>query len=307
MSSLLKNIIYEITSDTNNINAIMRKCFYLACKLGDKDFITWVKNEVSGYTYYCEDIPGYRYRHMLFKGEFRKESGEREHMQLDPILLFAKEEFHKENIEMFFPPRVTGSISNIQYYIEHGGYHQVLMSDATLEYCRKFRKEKMECLSVYQEFPVGTLISVIENIKIRVLEIALELERKIPNIHEIVAIESTLTIDNEVRNIVNNVFNNTIHGNANIAQSSEKFTQNIQEKSIGIVDELVAELMSLKINSKDCTVIDSIIPHIESIKDIKNKKEGLEKVATISDIAANGTTVLPVVVGYIGKLIELFS
>ncbi|WP_272577965.1 AbiTii domain-containing protein [Providencia sp. PROV260] len=307
MPSLLKDIISGIMSDRNDINVVMRKCLYLAYKLGDEDFIQWVKNEVSGYTYYCDDIPEYRHRQMLFKGEFRKESGERECLQLDPIYLFINEEMHRETNEMYFPPRIIGSISNIQCCIEHGDYHQVLMGDATFEYCRKFKKEKMECLSVYQEFPVGALISVIENIKIRVLEIVLELERKIPNIHDIVAIESTLTIDNEVRNIVNNVFNNTIHGNANIAQSSEKFTQNIQEKSIGIVDELVAELMALKINSKDCTVIDSVIPHIESIKDIKNKKEGLEKVATISDIAANGTTVLPVVVGYIGKLIELFS
>lgn len=306
MSSLLKNIIYEITSDTNNINTIMRKCLYLACKLGDKDFLEWVKNEVSGYDYFCEDIPEYRQRQMLFKGEFRKESGEREHIQLDPILLFANEGLHKENIEMFFPPRITGSISNIQYYIEHGGYHQVLMSDATLEYCRKFRKEKMECLSVYQEFPVSTLITVIENIKIRVLEIVLELEKKIPNIHDIIAIESTLKIDNEVRNIVNNVFNNTIHGNANIAQGSEKFTQNIQEKSIGIVNDLVAELMALRTNSKDCTVIDSVIPHIESIKEVKDKKEWLEKVDIISGIAANGATILPVVSVYLGKLAELF-
>lgn len=305
MPSLLKNIIYEITSDTNDINSIMRKCLYLACKLGDKDFIRWVKNEVSGYSYYCEDIPEYRYRQMLFKGEFRKESGERDHIQLDPILLFANQGLHKENINMFFPPRITGSISNIHYHIEHGGYHQVLMSDATLTYCKKLRKDKLECLSVYQEFPVGTLISVIENIKIRVLEIVLELERKIPSIHEIIAIESTLTIDNEVRNIVNNVFNNTINGNANISNASENFNQNIQLPSDELINKLLSELLQLKKQGKDVDTIDTVIPKIEEMKHIKDQKGIIDKLANIMTIAGGSASVFSLVAQYIPAISKL--
>lgn len=306
--SLLKNIISEIIYDTGSIDSILRKCLYLALKLENNGFAQWLKNEILGYEYSSEDIPDYRHRIMNLKGEFRYvESGDIEHITLDPMYLFMNEELHGETLKLFFPPMVIASMAGIQHAIDQGYYHQTLPGDAKLAYCRKFKKDKRQCLSVYQDFSIGSLKAISEGVKVKILEIVMELENKIPKIHEIVAIKSSTPIDGEVKNIVNNTFNNKIYGNANIANASENFNQNIQLQSDELIDRLLSELIQLKEQSSDTNIIDAVIPHIEEIKHIKSQKGVMDKIANIMTIAGGSASVCALVAQYIPAFSSLFG
>lgn len=307
-SSLLKNIITEIVNDTGNINSILMKCFYLALKLEDNDFAQWIKNEISGYTYHCKDIPFYRQKIISLKAEFRSvESGKIEILTVDPMELFANEELHGQANELFFPPKVIASVANIQHAIGQGYYHQELLGDANLAYCRRFQKDKLECLRVYQDFSISSLSNIFECIKANILEIVIDLEKKIPDIHEIIAIKSTEKIDNEVKSIVNNIVNNTIHGNANIANASENFNQNIQLQSDELINNLLSELLQLKEQGKDVDTIDTVIPQIEEMKQIKDQKGIMDKLASVMTIAGGSASVCGLVAQYIPAISKLIG
>ncbi|HCR3334572.1 TPA: hypothetical protein ON538_000674 [Morganella morganii] len=110
-----------------------------------------------------------------------------------------------------------------------------------------------------------------------------------------------------MKNKINNTFNTNVHGNANIANASENFNQNIQLQSDELINRLVSELLQLKVKGKDMDTIDAVISHVEDVKQVKDKKSLMSKLTEIMTIAGGAASVYGVVVPYIPMLSNLFG
>ncbi|EFB71994.1 MULTISPECIES: AbiTii domain-containing protein [Morganellaceae] len=293
--SILAEIQHDAINPEVRVADLLRKCLFLASKTGSDDFKNWVLHELDGYPSY-DDVPDYRIISCHSKGSFSRYGGILKNLPIDLSIL------PEEYTELFGKMVVTNTVASIEGLLQTSE-SQIVKSNWNAEATRLVSDkiyQGMYCIEAWNETAIHLMSGILDSVKTKVLSIVLELENKLPDIEEV----KLSKLDEKV---VTQVFNNIINGNANIANSGENFTQNLQVQSNELVDKLVHELIDLKRQGKDCEVIDCLISHVESIKQVKDRQEGLEKVAKISSIAANSVTVLPVVGMYIGKLIELFS
>lgn len=301
MSSLLNEIITETIYENSDINVIMRKLLFLSYKLENDSFKEWVINEVTGYAYTDNDVPFYRYANVNLKGEFRNRNGDISHLTLDPIL-YLNNDISRDTTNLFYPPKVLTGIAGIKHAITEGKYHQHLFGDATLIYCRLSRADKLECMDVYQEFPIGRLESILECIRFQILKITLELEQNIPNINEIL---SSRPIENEEKTIVNSIINTTIiHGNNNdVAVKSNNKNQSTHIYAAAqVIDDLINQLLALKQECQNGKIIDEIIPALEDVKN-SNREDQPNKFIKILGLASDSSTVLSALLEAFSKLL----
>lgn len=299
MENLLMSMIIEIQKDCCNSNIklsdLLRKCLYLAYKIKSEDFIQWIHNELNGYK--SEDnLPEYRVFHCVVKGNL----SDRYHLIKNyPLDITKFPDIIQKNYGMM---RVKNSISSIECLIEEGtGLIKRPWEASVVELISENYISHI-AYNIWSESPTHLYSAILDGVKTRVLQFALEVESTISNIEDI----KLSNLNDEQKEKIANIFNTNIYGNANVANASENFSQNLQVKSNDLIDKLLSELLEMKKQGKDSQIIDDIIPHIESMKSVKDQTGVMTKLVEIMTIAGGSASVLSAITPYVSKLKELF-
>lgn len=208
-----------VTKDTD-LTCILRKCLVLAFDLDSDELKNWVKMELNGYDKW-ESCPDYRKINTHFEGEFIKYECEIHEVNSIYSSIIPADYI---KIDTTFP--LSFGVSYIlSLYDRHQPYPEEYIRDFTVDSTRSQYNGYIpgyRCIRFVRVIPTEALAYVLDLIRNRMLDFILELRDIYPDKY----------IDNKKidNSIVKNIFNTTIHGNANISNASGEFGQKINEK-----------------------------------------------------------------------------
>lgn len=275
----------------------MRKCLFLASKTGSEQFKKWVTAELNGYDS-DDSIPKYRIISCHSKGDFSRPGGILKNLVIDV------EQLGDDIYDLYGESVVSISVASIESLVsnarnEGGMLIQRPWDPAITRIVSSKIYEDMICIRAWSESPVPLFVGILDQVKTMVLNFALDLEDKLPNIEDI-------KLSKQDEKIVTQTFNNHIYGNANVANASENFSQNLQTKSNELIENLISELTKIKSKGIDTDVIDKVIPNLESMKDVRDKSIIMEKLVDIMTIAGGAASVSSAIMPYIEPIKKLF-
>jgi hypothetical protein len=266
--SLIQDIQAAAISQDTDVPTLLRKCKLLAARISHPQLNEWVDRELNGYPS-NESLPDYRvvrvdsYGH--FHGEFRQAS----RLQISVGIL-------PEHLrEQFRHAYMTSSISAYAALLIGDTSGRVIEQwplEAALKYASQLTPD-MQCLSAWKEIPIGAVVRLLDSVKTRILDYAIDLEREAPNAGE-TPIGSQPPLSSEK---MTQIFNNTINGNVgNVSNSGQNITQNASIQ-LGNWDSLTQQLTSLGLKPAD---FESMQDDLDKAREAKDEKE---KSATASN------------------------
>ena len=212
--SILREVQAALISDEPNLGSILLKLRLLAARLGSDILGDWVKHELSGYPDDVE-LPDYRIVSVSFKGTFSGpfNSG----INNAPIPSWIVE---KHAGEKWTKNRVRDGIAAIDELVkgsQESGSIGLDCSNLILILQGKVY-EDYACNEIKGTISRSCLVQIQNEVKSRVLELTIELEKSIPAATEIVLDPSSEEkIDNQE---VSKIINQTIYGNYTAIQNT---------------------------------------------------------------------------------------
>ena len=210
--------IQQNTCDPNiRLSDILRKCKILAARLNFKPLDEWVENELNGY---ADDKPLPQYR--IFKdielvGNFRTPNSWGENFGI-PSLLIPEKYIDKMTIIT-----LTEGIGGLESIVSKSK-NSVINISIPQNYLLLLKSEVKDLkyfTSISRAISIHQFTNIIETVKNRVVDFAIEIEKKNPE-----AGESELGTNPVSEPIVNQIFNHCILRN-NSADIDTKFNNNI--------------------------------------------------------------------------------
>lgn len=243
--TLLQQIINDAIDSRGDIAGLLRRCRILAQRLNVNEFKQWVMLELEGYPGEAL-LPDYRVIETpLILGEFAGAFGRRIKNGQVPL--------------SSIPAKLKNPLTKLSFYEGVGAISErVRKSSGELrvpwpaEVLRHIGQgdiyEDMYLIQALRIVGVSSISGVLDQVRNRVLEFALELESRNPEAGE--AIMSTPKIPADQ---VRTIFHTTIKGDVqNLAQGSDHFTQNAQGKVLsGDMRSLQNALSDLGIGEDD--------------------------------------------------------
>lgn len=248
--SLLRDIQNAAVDPTTDIATLLRKCKILAVRLGSEKFKKWVDNELNGYDK-IDELPEYRVLNTESYGHFSGAFGSGlKNVQIPPSCL--PKEFRDRITKSYLMAPISGYASLINNRDRNNAQEQ--WPADMLAYFGQQIYRGMNCLSAWKVIPYNALVALVDTIRTRVLNFALEIEDEAPNAGEAPANVQPLSQDR-----ISQVFNTYISGNVqNVATGSSNVTQSgefivtpgdfssLQRHliSLGVEDNDVADLLA---------------------------------------------------------------
>ncbi|MDR3104198.1 MAG: hypothetical protein LBU96_07070 [Yokenella regensburgei] len=214
--SLLREIQHAATDPGIDLPSLLRKCKILANRLGSPELKQWVNFELNGYPN-LDTLPGYRVFSVQVLGDFSGPMGSGLKNALIPSSCIP------EKVRgILFTCRMNNPVAALASLAEDAdGSAQELWNADITAYVGQEIIDGMNCLRAWKVIPVNQLISILDAIRTKILDFALEIEAENPEAGE--AMPNTQPIPQEK---VQQVFNTYITGNSNnIATGSEHFSQ----------------------------------------------------------------------------------
>lgn len=238
MTSLLGQIIDGSTDDTVKTSDLLRKVQIASTRLGAPEIVTWVKHELNGYG--NEDVlPSYRVMATAVKGLF-----------MGPMQSY---------ITQAIPPHPDWSdgftVNMRQPLVELESFASA-DTDAKLDWpiwrvkeyeeTQIFGIEYYELFNVWQVIPRPRLQGVVDTVRNKAMEFALELQLRFPEAGN--PNGPTVESDTALASTVYNVTNNIYGGNANVA-AGQNIAQNLKLR--GNREEFLSQLLKLGLDDAE--------------------------------------------------------
>jgi hypothetical protein len=213
--SLLKEIQDGAVDAKIDVTQVLRKCRVLASRLHHDELKSWVQKELDGYPNGM-DVPDYRMKPCHSKGHFVGFAGAQ--LKNAPIpTQNLPEQLQREITKVRFRESIS-ALENLAATGDRDSFGSQWPPELVQAYAGAFY-EDMELIQAVQVVPRNAIVSVIETVRNRVLNFALEIEAANPSAGE--ADPGSIPLPERV---VNQIFNNYITGNvANIASGSGTF------------------------------------------------------------------------------------
>jgi len=227
-------------------------CKILAVRLGNKEFKQWVDNELNGYAS-GNDLPRYRVLHTESYGDFSGPFGSGlRNVPIPPSCL------PKELRDLVTTSYLTGPISSYASLIhteDRDNAQESWPADMVAYYGNKIYRD-MNCLAAWKVISYNALTALVDTIRTRVLNFALEIEGEAPD-----AGEASRNFPPLPQEKVSRVFNTYISGNVqNVATGSSNVSQNGSFMvTTGDFGSLGTYLSSLGVNPNDISDLDAAI------------------------------------------------
>lgn len=259
--SLLREIqqAAAATDPAVDLPSLLRKCKILANRLGNPEFKQWVDFELKGYPDLAK-LPDYRVFSVRIHGDFTGEGGS----------TLSDAEIHegaapKEIRKHLFTCELTPSVATIAALLQdhsHGAKYPLDLRTSANFSDKVY--EGMSCLLAWKVIPANQLIGILDVIKTKILDFALEIEAENPE-----AGESSVNVQPVAQRKVQQVFNTYIVGNGNnIATASHRVSQeaNNTNTHAEVFSQLLDALRSVNDESIR-TVVSAAVEEMRAAKD----------------------------------------
>jgi hypothetical protein len=205
--SLLREIQEVATAESTRLSVLLRKCKVLAARLDNRPLGSWVDNELNGYPP-TEPLPRYRILTGIeCRGYFAGIGGAS--LNEAPIPPLCLPEEWRDHVKLV---QLRDGVAVYEDLVQSpgGGSFEIRWpADVTAIVGRTIYRQ-MNCLSAWQVISRGALVSLLDTVRNRVLNFALEIEAAAPDAGEAPIGEPMISDDR-----VNRVFNTVIMGGTN--------------------------------------------------------------------------------------------
>jgi len=171
---LLDDIIDLATDNKQPITVLLRKCLILASQLKNERLKVWANKELNGYDA-DDSLPPYRVLTTLARGNFSGYGGRQLRGWQIPAAVL-EEEHRKWALE-------TSLIHPVSTYEElstgDGDIQSPWNPDLVLYYQQRIPLQGYALISAWQEIPKGGIVALLDTIRTRVLNMALEIKSEV--------------------------------------------------------------------------------------------------------------------------------
>jgi hypothetical protein len=251
---LLDDIIELATDNQQSIAVLLRKCLVLAHRLKNERLKTWANKELNGYEH-GDELPDYRIAPAQAKGHFSGWGGSSiSNWPIPSALLEPQHQRFAKEV------RLTESISAYEDIVAHKGTICLQWpADLVLYYQNKIPNTRdMGLVAAYQEIPRGAVVELLDVVRTRVLNMALEIQSEVAGKDEDdlkhMTPQETKQID---QTIVNNIFGGNVYVAA--GQSSMTATTIQQNISAGDWDRLEKVLRSVGMSEPELSELSEAV------------------------------------------------
>jgi hypothetical protein len=200
---LLEEIVATAVQGNQPVADLLRRCLVLSYELHNDKLRKWVEEELNGYDH-KEDLPDYRDPTVVSKGTFHGSFGSA--IENRPIPSLALKEQHRKLIETAklaqpiaaYDRATAGEVGNA---IINWPTNLVAAYQAKII-------EGYALVAAWQEIPASVFVSLVDTVRNRVLQFALELKKELGNVSDDVTAINDEKIDR--------IFNTYIFGGTNV-------------------------------------------------------------------------------------------
>ncbi len=253
LMTLLRTIQDAAVGGTESITALLRRCKVLAARLGSVELGEWVDRELNGYET-VEGLPKYRVVSVRSLGHFSGPFGSG--LRNAEIPASCIPEKFREWVDT---ANLTQPIGAYEDLVASGekSFEIPWPADLVALVGRNIY-QRMNCMAAWQEVPRGSIIAILDTVRNKVLNFALDIERICPDAGE--APPSAPVIASEK---VQQVFQTNIYGSVGNLAPGALGPQQIVGPMVAQGDfaSLSTHLKALGINESD---IDELKAAIES-------------------------------------------
>lgn len=257
---LLNEIIELLSTDNSNIENALIKTKVLLHKMGEKELLNWINNEINGYSNDNENIPEYRIITTSVYGNATDGFTTRWNNHLLPIEHLKK---YPNLYEDLSNHKIRESISALNSLVE--SKEQSLQVPIQVEVCSLLAKglnSQVHVESAHKAIGIAQIIQIQTQIRNRLLDFLLELSDRLSH-----TIDET-NIKSQSKEIwTNELFKHTIFGDNTtiiVGNNNENNSQNIKNNT----EELFKILKQLKITDQEVSELNDAIE-----KDTKENKK----------------------------------
>ena len=256
--SLLRDIQDAAINSEIDISTVLRKCKVLAVRLGNENFKNWVDQELNGYNN-IDNLPDYRILSVDSKGYFS--GGSLRVNNANIPLIFIPEQF-RESLSNAYCVQPISEYESLLKSSKSENFQEQWPSELVVAYGNRIYQNQT-CISAWKVIPYGSIVSLVDSVRNRVLNFVLEIESEAPDAGEALLNKPPLPQDR-----VTQFFNTNIYGNVgNIAEGSTNITQS---STLNVYKD---DFSSLKKQLLELGVPDSEIDELESAINTDDKKE----------------------------------
>jgi hypothetical protein len=229
MTTLLEEII-EGASGTMPLATLLRKCLTLVTRLKSQSAIEWIKWELGGYPQQGAELPDYRKLSLVIKANLIDLMMKADGWTVPP-------EYLGKDAQAWTSYDCRDGIAAIEHLIESNtptihlrmrNLHAFLVSKNITD---------MEIVSAWGELSSSRLKHILDTVRTRVLEFALELEEMYPDAS---AVKSATPADSKA---VDQIFINHIYGPANVVgtASQSNIVLNVTKGDFASLERVLSE------------------------------------------------------------------
>jgi hypothetical protein len=243
--ALLHQIQETLLNEEKGIAPALLKFKFLAAKLGSEPLEDWVEHEMEGYPSKIE-VPDYRLANLTYTGNFANSAYQYTNHPIPTSLI------RQHTSEGWVVHKIREGMSAIDHIVNGAtltGKLTIDTSDMVLLLQGKIY-EQMVVQSITATFPVTALLSIQSTVRAKLLDLTLELEKRVPASAEIIVGTKESTSEKEQVKVTQ-IFNQTVHGDmTNVASSGSDATVTVNVTKNDI-DSLKAALNKIGFEASD--------------------------------------------------------
>jgi hypothetical protein len=242
---LLDEIINAAVDDQQTLSVVLRKCLLLAHELKNEQLKGWANNELNGYNG-SDNLPDYRIVEANAKGNFSGPfHAELRHYPIPAILL---EEGHRHWAEKVHLGQAISAYQNAVSPADNNNLMYEWPSNLCLYYQSKLSNRGFVLVNAWLEVPKNVFVELLDTVRNRVLNMALELKTELGESLEIGQV-TPAQVAKANETISQNIFMGPSYFAANNSQVN---VHNVsQHITVGNRDELDAVLATAGLNALD--------------------------------------------------------
>jgi hypothetical protein len=220
---LLDDIVKLALDDKTSLSVLLRHCIVLGSKLKNEKLKAWANQELNGYQS-KENLPSYRIAHVGAKGHFAGSFGAAlNHVLIPPLCL---EEEHRELAETVYLREAVSSYEHaISSAADSGMIGYEWPANFIAYYARKIY-QGYSLIHAVQEVPKGALVELLDTIRTRTLNMALEIQSEIGGVENLETI-SPATIAQVERSVITYIYGGTNIIASGQSQIAASFNQTV--------------------------------------------------------------------------------
>ncbi|WP_179998988.1 hypothetical protein [Acinetobacter sp. YH12239] len=292
--SLLREIQNDAVNTDVKVSDLLRKCKILSYRLGNDSFKKWVESELNGYPDE-EVLPLYRVLQVASKGNFVGSFGSS--LSNADMPMHGLPEKLKDDL---LRAQFNQPIATVEGFINDGeGYLTQSWNPIILAKYGSNMYTNLNCIQAWKIISIASVIGIVDTVKTRILNFALEIEAINPEAGEASLISNPISQDK-----ISQIFNINISGSVgNLASGNHQSTIHQATSSSQIPSDFIELLRSLKKSDLEEEIVLELEKRIESLGNSVGKEEYNENYKDLMAFASNHVTVLTFLATYIPMLV----